>query len=87
MRLWNYIKYHNKISLAGIILAVVLISLVVVYVKDGYKPNKPICPDDYGTDDAGSAEYLASIDKWTNDFFDTHPDASILDWGEARHAF
>lgn len=45
------------------------------------------CPDAYGTDDVGSAEYLAATNKWTNDFFDSHPDASLKDWGEARHQF
>jgi hypothetical protein len=46
-----------------------------------------MCPDDYGTDDAGSAAYLAATNKWTNDFFDAHPDASLKEWGEARYEF
>lgn len=45
------------------------------------------CPDDYGTDDAGSAEYLADTDKWTNDFYDTHPEATLGEWAEARKQF
>ncbi len=52
-----------------------------------YQSHIPKCPDDFGTDDAGSAEYLASFDKWTNDFYDANPDASIGDWNRARHAF
>lgn len=45
------------------------------------------CPDDYGTDDAGSAEYLAATDKWTNEFYDTHPGATLSDWAKARYQF
>jgi hypothetical protein len=40
-----------------------------------------------GTDDAGSAAYLASTNKWTNDFFDAHPDATMTDWSQARYQF
>lgn len=49
-------------------------------------PN-PMCPDDFGMDDSGSAQYLASVDAWTNAFFDSHPDASMTDWAEARHQY
>src|ERR1043166_7686638 len=49
--------------------------------------HSPKCPDDFGTDDAGSAAYLASTDKFTNDFFDQNPDASLTDWANARHQF
>ena len=45
------------------------------------------CPDDYADTDAGSAEYLAATDEWTNAFFDTHPGASLLKWARARHQF
>lgn len=45
------------------------------------------CPDEYGTDDVGSAEYLASVDTWTNNFYDLHPDATLSDWSVARHQF
>ncbi|MBU6415113.1 hypothetical protein KGQ34_02640 [Patescibacteria group bacterium] len=45
------------------------------------------CPDDFANDDAGEAEYLAAINKWTNNFFDSHPGASLGDWERARHQF
>ena len=48
---------------------------------------KQKCPDDYGNDDAGSAEYMVAMDKWTNDFFDAHPGATLSDWSRARHQF
>lgn len=66
-------------------LAVLFIGVYFIYSRTS--PALAKCPDDYGTDDAGSAEYLAATDKWTNDFFDSHPDASLKDWGEARHQF
>lgn len=47
----------------------------------------PKCPDEYGTDDAGSAEYLASMDTWTNNFYDLHRDATLTDWSAARYQF
>ena len=50
-------------------------------------PATQKCPDDYANDDAGSAEYLAAMDKWTNDFYDAHPGASLSDWSAARHEF
>jgi len=50
-------------------------------------PAKAKCPDDYGTDDAGSAEYLADTDKWTNDFYDQHPNATLTEWAMARKQF
>lgn len=49
--------------------------------------HRAMCPDDFGTDDADSAAYLAATNKWTNDLFDTHPDATMVDWAEARHQF
>ena len=45
------------------------------------------CPNDYAQTDAGSAEYMADTDKWTNDFFDAHPNSTLADWAEARHQF
>lgn len=48
---------------------------------------KAKCPDEYGTDDAGSAEYLASMETWTNNFYDLHPEATLTDWSAARHQF
>lgn len=45
------------------------------------------CPDDFANDDAGEAEHLAAMDKWTNDFYDSHPGASLGDWERARHQF
>ncbi|MSU74612.1 hypothetical protein EXS57_02425 [Candidatus Kaiserbacteria bacterium] len=45
------------------------------------------CPDDYANDDAGEAAYLVAMDKWTNDFYDEHPEASLSDWSAARHQF
>ena len=30
---------------------------------------------------------MADIDKWTNAFFDEHPDASLSDWSKARYQY
>lgn len=69
------------------------ISMLAVLLAGGYflyshsSSISAKCPDDYGTDDAGSAEYLAAMDKWTNDFYDAHPGATLSDWAAARHQF
>ena len=60
---------------------------LIVIASVAFGGHKPVCPEDFGTDDAGSAQYLAATDKWTNDFFDANPDATLKEWGEARHQF
>ena len=75
----------NKIFYTCIVLAIILVGGFAIYSHPSATLAK--CPDAYGTDDAGSAEYLAATDKWTNDFFDAHPDATMTDWAEARHQF
>jgi hypothetical protein len=73
--------------------AYIFIGIVTIVLIGGFamysSPTKTLakCPSDYGTDDAGSAEYLAATNKWTNDFFDAHPDATLADWANARHQF
>ena len=57
------------------------------FISSYLHPTTQKCPDDYSNDDAGSAEYLAAMDKWTNDFYDAHPGATLSDWAEARHQF
>jgi len=69
------------------------IGILVIVLMGGFAiysyPSTTIakCPDDYATDEAGSAEYLASTDKWTNDFYNTHPEATLTEWAEARKQF
>ncbi|MDO8514231.1 MAG: hypothetical protein Q7S50_01675 [bacterium] len=69
------------------------ISILPVLLTGGYfiyshfSPIGAKCPDDYANDDAGSAEYLAATDKWTNDFYDGHPGATLADWSAARYQF
>lgn len=45
--------------------------------------RRPVCPDDF----TNEKDQMASIDNWTNDFYDKHPGASLTEWGEARHQF
>ncbi len=47
----------------------------------------PICPSDFPETDAGDEARMNALDRWTNEFFDTHPYASLGDWAEARHQF
>jgi len=43
------------------------------------------CPDDYA--DSELSQYNIDFDKWTNEFYDTHPDATLSDWSNARYKF
>lgn len=45
------------------------------------------CPESFPETDAGDEERLAAMNKWTNDFYDSHPGASLSEWSEARHQF
>ena len=45
------------------------------------------CPDDYVKTNDGDEEYKKDMDKWTNDFFDLNPGATLDDWGKARYQF
>src|SRR3989344_6486978 len=45
------------------------------------------CPEYYAETNAGDTERLAAIDKWTNEFYDKNPGASLAAWSEARHDF
>ena len=74
------------------IILVIFILIIISAISYIYIKQKPIlahqkCSNEYGTDDAGSKAYLADMDKWTNDFFDSHPGANLTDWSKARYQF
>ena len=77
----------NKKNTILIIGAIAVLSVGAYFLYSHSSSALAKCPDDYGTDDAGSAEYLAATDKWTNDFFDASPDATMTDWAHARYQF
>lgn len=62
------------------ILIVAILGLVALM---SYNQNRFKCPDEYET----SEELLASLTRWTDDFYDKNPDASIGDWADARQVF
>ena len=70
-----------KIYIVIFILAVI----AVLYFHYGSPPNNlSRCPDDYPDTDAGLNEKMADMDKWTNNYYDKHPSASLSDWSKAR---
>jgi hypothetical protein len=77
----------NFLKKPFIIAPLILVLAVSIFFFIQNKKTSPKCPDDYANDDAGSAEYVADMDKWTNDFFDNHRGASLEDWATARHQF
>lgn len=78
----------SKIKIPYICGLIFIILCTVFYLYTS--KNKPIhqqCPDEYADTDAGSAQYLADFDKWTNDFYGTYPGATLSDWSNARYKF
>jgi hypothetical protein len=78
-----------KRNIVYIVISFVVIAILYFFVGPVHKQanTQQRCPDDYGTDDAGSAEYLADFDRWTNDFYDNNPSATLSDWSKARYDY
>jgi len=67
---------------------VIFIALAILYFHYGPAPNKlSKCPDDYLDTDAGFNKKMADMNKWTNDFYDNHPEATLGDWNKARFQY
>ncbi|MFA5932422.1 MAG: hypothetical protein WC793_03550 [Candidatus Paceibacterota bacterium] len=66
---------------------VIFIALAILYFHYGPAPNLSKCPDDYPDTDAGFNEKMADMNKWTNDFYDNHPGATLGDWNKARYQY
>jgi len=77
-----------KKKITYILILVILIALTVLYFHYGPAPNKlSRCPDDYADTDVGFNEKMADMNKWTNQFYDNHPGATLGDWNKARYQF
>lgn len=78
----------KKIIHISILITLIVVSTIFVAAKRGTLDTHQKCPDDYDkTNDAGMAEYKTDMDKWTNNFFDSHPGATLDDWSKARYQF
>ena len=82
-------KSKNKfINESAFLIVIVIIVCTILYFYYGPAPNKlSMCPDDYADTDAGLNEKMADMNKWTNDFYDNHPGATLGDWNKARYQF
>jgi hypothetical protein len=77
-----------KKNIAYISILIILIALAILYFHYGPALNKlSKCPDNYADTDAGFNEKMADMNKWTNDFYDNHPSATLGDWNKARYQF
>lgn len=71
-----------------LILVIFITFSIILYFLYGPAPNTLLkCPDDYPDTDIGLADKMADIDKWTNNFYDTHPNATLSDWSKARYQY
>src|SRR3989344_8660958 len=65
-----------------------VMAIVAIFYSTAYlHPIAQKCPDDYASDDAGSAAHMEAMNKWTNEFFDANPDATLSEWAAARYQF
>ena len=77
-----------KKNITNISILVILVALAILYFHYGPAPNTlSKCPDDYADTDTGFNEKMADMNKWTNDFYDNHPSATLGDWNKARYQF
>lgn len=60
-----------------------ILAVGIYFLATYNNPNALKCPDDYATNE----EQVAAFDKWTNDFYDANPEATITDWSAARRQF
>lgn len=61
---------------------------IILYTFYGPAPNTSLrCPDDYPDTDTEQAEKIADMDKWTNNFYDKHPNATLSDWSKTRYQY
>jgi hypothetical protein len=58
-------------------------AILIIVMSFIFFGHGPVCPDDFTNDDA----QLSAMNSWTNSFFDSHPDATMTDWANARHQF
>lgn len=72
-----------------ILIAIIFITFsIIIYFIYGPAPNiSSRCPDDYPDTDVGLAEKMADMDRWTNSFYNTHPNATLSDWSKARYQY
>lgn len=77
-----------KRNIFYILIPVIFIAIAILYFHYGPAPNKLLrCPDDYADTDAGFNEKMADMNKWTNEFYDNHPGASLGEWNKGRYQF
>lgn len=70
------------------LIPVIFIALAFLYFHHGPAPNKlSKCPDDYPDTDTGFNEKMADMNKWTNQFYDNHPGATLPEWSKARYQY
>lgn len=69
------------------ILIAIVIFTIIYFLYEPAPNTLSKCPDYYPDTDIGQAEKMADMDKWTNNFYDTHPNATLSDWSKARYEY
>jgi len=86
-KILSYLKRNNTKKVWFLVGGIfVMCALLIVYLN--YKGNThQKCPEDYGSDDESITQKNADFDKWTKEFYENYPDASLSDLSEARYDF
>lgn len=79
------VKIKRKIYIPIFIIAVLVVAYFYYMTRE--PQSHQTCPDDYADTDSGFNEKMADMDKWTNQFYDNHPGATLSEWSKARYQF
>lgn len=77
----------RKIIYISIFIILTALGVIFYMSKRGTLDAHQKCPDDYANTEVGTMESKTDFDRWTNDFFDSNPKATLADWSNARYQF
>lgn len=78
---------RRKILYILIVVIFITFSIIIYFLYGPTSNTLSKCPDSYPDTDTGLAEKMDDMDKWTNNFYDTHPNATLSDWSKARYEY
>ncbi len=80
------IKMKRKILYISIFILVALGTFFYFYKNSAPEPvsARPRCPESFPENDIGTAEYRNALIDWTSKFFEANPEATMLEWSEAK---
>ena len=68
----------------GVLFVFIILFSSIFFIQNRTEPK---CPEDFPDTDKGSANRVASMNRWTNSFYDVHPGATLGGWAKSRLEF